>query len=216
MEAIEYRPVGALKEAERNSRKHTPEQVEQIAASMKQFGWTMPVLIDEGGVLIAGHARLSAAKLLGYDKAPCLVATGWSEAKKTAYQIADNKLSENSTWDDDILQAQIRDLNDADFSLDVLGFPSFQIDGFLNGADDALFDLATEDEDDGAETPAGFEKASEPSKTADGMAQFAVVVPVMHKKSAFALLRQIINSGEADTYSEAFIAAMEAARGHYT
>jgi DNA modification methylase len=131
MYAIEMRPLQALKPAEQNSRVHSEAQVDQIAASLKKFGWTMPVLVDENGVLIAGHARVRAAQKLGWDEAPCRVAEGWPEAKKTAYQIADNKLAENASWDNEILRSQIKALDGHDFDLTVLGFDSGTIDRLL-------------------------------------------------------------------------------------
>jgi len=213
MYSTEMRPVAALTPATRNSRTHTDEQVKQIAASMEQFGWTMPVLIDEEGVLIAGHARVRAAKLLGWEEAPCRVAEGWTDEQKTAYQIADNKLSENSAWDEDILREQIMGLQDMEFSLDVLGFPKFQLEGFLETSNDDLFNLLTGGEEE--ETPEGFDKAKEPLKTSDGMVQFSVVIPVSAKKEAFAVLRRIIAAGHASNYSEAFQQAMEAADASY-
>lgn len=215
MDTIEKRPLASLRAAERNSRKHSDVQIQQIASSMETFGWTMPVLVDEEGVLIAGHARIRAAELLGFTEAPCLVAKGWSEEKKTAYQIADNKLSENSSWDEDILREQITSLNEADFSLDVLGFPAFQLEGLLDFSDDSLFNLPTEDDEGVGELPPGVTKAKEPTSTQNGMASFSVVVPVDRKKAAFATLRKIIATGEAQNYSEAFLKAMEVADGHY-
>ena len=80
-----------------NPREHAPEQIEQVANSIKEFGWTMPILIDENNEIIAGHGRLLAGKSLGIKEVPCIVAKGGSEEKKKAYCIADNKLTENST-----------------------------------------------------------------------------------------------------------------------
>jgi len=114
--------IGSLKQATQNSRVHTAEQIEQIAASITKFGWTIPVLVDEGFTIIAGHARVEAAKSLGIDEVPIMTVEGWSEAQKEAYQIADNKLAENSSWDMDILGAQIKRLQSVDFDLGVLGW----------------------------------------------------------------------------------------------
>ena len=86
---IERRPIGALRPYERNARKHPPEQVAQIAASIREWGWTMPVLIDEQDLIIAGHGRVEAAKLIGIDTVPVIVARGWTEAQRRAYAIAD-------------------------------------------------------------------------------------------------------------------------------
>lgn len=93
---VERRPIDSLIPYARNSRTHSEEQIAQIAASMKEWGWTNPVLIDEDGGIIAGHGRILAARKLGLEEAPVVVAKGWSEAQKRAYIIADNKLAENA------------------------------------------------------------------------------------------------------------------------
>src|SRR5690606_22386104 len=93
---VERRPIDKLVPYARNSRTHSEEQIAQIAASMREWGWTNPVLVDEDGGIIAGHARLLAARKLGLEEAPVMVAKGWSEAQKRAYIIADNKLAENA------------------------------------------------------------------------------------------------------------------------
>jgi ParB-like chromosome segregation protein Spo0J len=91
---IERRPIGPLRPYERNARKHSPEQIAQIAASIHEWGWTMPVLVDEQDLIIAGHGRVEAAKLIGIDTVPVIVARGWTEAQRRAYAIADNRLTE--------------------------------------------------------------------------------------------------------------------------
>ena len=90
---VERRAVASLVPYARNSRTHSPAQVDQIAASIRQWGWTTPVLVDEDSGLIAGHARVMAAKQLGLAEIPVMVATGWTEAQRRAYVIADNKLA---------------------------------------------------------------------------------------------------------------------------
>src|SRR5690242_8004461 len=97
---IEQREVGALRPYERNPRKHSREQLHQIAAAIQEWGWTMPVLVDEDNGIIAGHGRVEGAKLIGVTTVPVIVARGWSDEQKRAYVIADNRLSETSTWDD--------------------------------------------------------------------------------------------------------------------
>ena len=130
MDQIEQRTVASLQAAAQNSRKHTEAQIDQIAESIKRFGWTIPVLIDENGTIIAGHARVRAAKKLGIENAPCIIATGWSEEKKEAYQITDNRLSELSEWDTEILDAQIKRLNAAQFDLGFLDMSDFNTELF--------------------------------------------------------------------------------------
>jgi len=106
----------------RNARTHSDEQVGQIAASIKEWGWTTPVLVDEDGGIIAGHGRTMAAKRLGMREVPVMVARGWSDAKKRAYVLADNKLALNAGWDDSMLALELKELGDTGFNLDLTGF----------------------------------------------------------------------------------------------
>ena len=103
-DAVERRPVAALVPFARNARTHSDEQVAQIAASIREFGWTIPVLVDEAGTIIAGHGRVLAAQRLGLTEIPVMVAAGWSEAKRRLYVIADNKLALNAGWDEELLR----------------------------------------------------------------------------------------------------------------
>lgn len=111
----------------RNARTHSPAQVDQIAASMREWGWTNPILVDETGQIIAGHGRLAAAQKLGLADAPVMVASGWTEAQKRAYVLADNKLALNSGWDDAMLALEINDLQEMDFDLNLTGFTADEI-----------------------------------------------------------------------------------------
>lgn len=106
----------------RNSRVHGEQQVAQIAASIQEWGFTVPILIDEENTLIAGHGRLLAAQKLELDKVPVMVAKGWSDAQRRAYVIADNKLTENSTWDEELLKVEIKQLEMDQFDISTLGF----------------------------------------------------------------------------------------------
>ena len=106
----------------RNARTHSDEQVAQIAASMKEWGWTNPVLVDEAGMIIAGHGRVMAARKLGFDEVPVMIAAGWSEAQKRAYVLADNQLAQNAGWDTDLLKTELQGLGDLDFDLNLIGF----------------------------------------------------------------------------------------------
>ena len=105
-----------------NSRTHSDEQATQIASSIKEFGFTNPVLIDESGGLIAGHGRLMAAKKLDLKEVPCIVLSGLTESQKKAYIIADNQLPQNAGWDLDKLKLEIDTLSEMDFDIDLLGF----------------------------------------------------------------------------------------------
>lgn len=124
---VERRPLAALIPYAGNARTHSPEQVEQIAASIREWGWTMPILIDEKDGILAGHGRVLAAQLLGMDEVPVIVASGWSEAQKRAYVLADNKLAENAGWDSDLLKVEIGSLTDLGFDLGLAGFSSEDI-----------------------------------------------------------------------------------------
>src|SRR5215831_18374202 len=97
-EGIEHRPIDRLIPYARNTRLHTPEQLADLRRSMVEYGWTIPVLVDEAGGIIAGHARVVVGADLHYAAAPVLVARGWSDAKKRAYVLADNKLTERGGW----------------------------------------------------------------------------------------------------------------------
>lgn len=133
-EEIVRMPIESLIPYARNARKHSAEQVAQIAASMKEWGWTNPVLIDEGGTLIAGHGRVLAARKLGIDSIPCMIARGWNESQKRAYVLADNQLALNAEWDNDLLKVEIEELKLDGFDLDLMGFGN--LDEILGVEDD--------------------------------------------------------------------------------
>ncbi len=111
----------------RNSRTHSEEQVTQIASSIREFGFTNPVIIDNQNNIIAGHGRVLAAKKLGIDEVPCVVVTGWTEAQKKAYVIADNKLALNAGWDEKMLSLEFDELQELGFDLDLTGFSGDEI-----------------------------------------------------------------------------------------
>lgn len=115
----------------RNARTHSEEQVAQIAASIREWGWTSPVLCDETGQIIAGHGRVLAARKLGLREVPVMTATGWSEAQKKAYVLADNQLAMNAGWDNDLLKLELQDLSELDFDLDLIGFDEKALAGLL-------------------------------------------------------------------------------------
>ena len=106
----------------RNARTHSEAQVAQIAGSIREWGWTVPVLVDEGGTLIAGHGRVLAARQLGLTEIPVMVARGWSEAQKRAYTLADNKLALNAGWDVELLRVELTDLRAMGADLGLVGF----------------------------------------------------------------------------------------------
>ena len=128
---VEIWPIERLTANPRNARIHGPEQIEQIRASLREFGWTMPVLVRENGMLIAGHGRLEAAKLEGITKVPTIVARGWTEAQCQAYAICDNKLTDSSHWDEELLRLELGDLQAAGFDLALTGFDQDELDRLL-------------------------------------------------------------------------------------
>jgi hypothetical protein len=115
----------------RNSRSHAPEQVAQIAGSIREFGFTNPVLIDADNGIIAGHGRAMAAGKLGLDKVPCIRLGHLTETQKRAYIIADNKLALNAGWDDEMLALELGELADLDFDMDLIGFTEDELAGLL-------------------------------------------------------------------------------------
>jgi DNA modification methylase len=116
-----------------NPRLHSEADLEKIAASIRKWGWTNPVLVDEQGVLIAGHGRVAAAARLGLKSIPVIVAHGWSEEEKQAYRLADNELAARANWDSDLLRSELRDLKFGGFDLDLIGFEPDRLDEILAG-----------------------------------------------------------------------------------
>jgi hypothetical protein len=153
---VERRKVADLVPYARNARTHSPEQVDQIAASIKEWGWTTAVLVDEAGEIIAGHGRILAAQKLKIAEVPVMVAVGWTEAQKRAYVIADNKLTLNGGWDPATLKYELLELDHQNFDLSLTGFD-----------EDELADLFA---------PIGEEKG-DPAKLADrfGIPPFSVL-----------------------------------------
>lgn len=117
-----------------NARLHSESDIEKIAAAIRKWGWTNPVLVDEHGVVIAGHARLAAAIRLGLKFIPVIVARGWSEDEKQAYRLADNELAARGSWDLDLLRSELKDLKLNGFDLDLLGFEPPRIEEILAAA----------------------------------------------------------------------------------
>lgn len=148
---VERRKVSDLTPYARNSRTHSDEQVAQIAASIKEWGWTVPVLIEPDGGIIAGHGRVMAAQRLGIAEVPCMVAEGWSEGQKRAYIIADNKLALNAGWDDEMLRVEFAELGDLGFDLELTGFGEAELGALLADKTEGLTD--PDDVPDAPEVP---------------------------------------------------------------
>ena len=133
---IVYKKVNDLIPYINNSRTHSEEQVNQIVASINEFGFTNPLLIDEKDNIIAGHGRLLASKKLKMEEVPCIVLSGLTEAQKKAYIIADNKMALNAGWDFNLLSLELENLKELDFDLELTGFTVDEIDGLLNTNED--------------------------------------------------------------------------------
>jgi hypothetical protein len=129
-----------------NSRSHSKEQVLQVASSIKEFGFTTPVLIDEEGGVIAGHCRIQAAKKLDFELIPCLIVEGLTEAQKKALVIADNKIAINADWDLDTLKAEFESLAEFDFDLTLTGFDQAELDDLLYQIEEPVEGLTDEEE----------------------------------------------------------------------
>lgn len=125
------RKLSSLNAYKNNSRIHSDKQISQIVSSMKEFGITNPVLIDENSTIIAGHCRVLAATKLGMEDIPCVELIGLTESQKKAYVVADNQLALNATWDIDMLKLEVEELKELDFDVDLLGFD----DDFLDNLD---------------------------------------------------------------------------------
>jgi ParB-like chromosome segregation protein Spo0J len=131
---VEYLPPSAIKPSLRNARTHSPKQISQIAASIEEFGFTNPVLIDEGNDIIAGHGRLAAAKQLKLETVPTIRLSHLSAAQKRALMLADNKLALNAGWDEELLRIELAELSaaDLDFDVGITGFETAEIDLLLS------------------------------------------------------------------------------------
>ena len=136
--AITYCPVGTLRPDPRNARTHPKQQVDQIVASIRQFGFVNPILADPDGRIIAGHGRLMAAKAMGLAEVPTIYIPRLSETHKRALRIADNKIALGAGWDLDVLKMELTELGslDLDFDLSVTGFSTGELDVLLNGSAD--------------------------------------------------------------------------------
>ena len=144
---VEMLPPGDLTPYDRNSRTHSSEQVSQIAASIREFGFTNPVLVGEDGTIIAGHGRVLAALEIGMSQVPCLRITGLSDEQRRAYIIADNKLTLNAGWDDELLKLELGELRDLGFDLGVVGFDQSELDELFVDLDGLEEEGKTEDDE---------------------------------------------------------------------
>lgn len=125
--AVEWRPIGGVIPYDRNPRVIPKSAVAKVAASIKEFGWRQPIVVDEAGIILVGHTRLLAAESLGLDEVPVHVATGLSAAQAQAYRLADNRTGEETTWDLPALDLELKSLESLNFDLDLTGFELAEI-----------------------------------------------------------------------------------------
>ena len=136
---IEYKDINDLIPYVNNARTHSEEQINQIALSIKEFGFTNPVLIDKNDGLIAGHGRVMGAKKLGLKEVPTITLDNLTEAQKKAYIIADNKIALNAGWDEELLKIELQSLQEMDFDLSLTGFSDEELKDFdLNIEDEMI------------------------------------------------------------------------------
>lgn len=205
----ELRPREGLQPHPTNSRTHSEAQVSLVASAMERWGFTIPVLVTEEGVIIAGHCRVQAAETLGLTEVPVLVARGWSEEMIRAYVIADNQLTDMAEWDVSILTDELRHLRSHyEDDLTFLGFDTDRLSILLTDEDDSLFDLG-----DPAPATTSAPGAEPKTKTADGYAQFSMVLPVETRNRILAKLRDHQKAQGLETLSQAFIDYMGVSNG---
>ena len=134
---IKYKKTADLVPYANNSRLHDETQLGQLVASINEFGFTNPVLLDGANGIIAGHGRVMAANVLGLDTVPTIELQHLTDEQKAAYVIADNKLAQNAKWDDEILRLELQSLSDADYDLSILGFDEASLSRLLDVAETA-------------------------------------------------------------------------------
>ena len=201
-EQIIKRSVQELIPYERNPKIHSEQQISQIAESIREWGWTVPVVIDDKGNLLAGHGRLYAAESLGITEVPCVVAADWTEEQKKAYIIADNKVQENSSWDFSLLSAEIQNLSDQGFNLDKLGLSETDISflGNLSPDEEFKFDYTPPEISESNSTV-----SDGPSKTTEGYVEFAVVLEEADKKRLMDEINQVKSDHQIESTADALM-----------
>jgi ParB-like chromosome segregation protein Spo0J len=148
---IENWPLARLKPYSRNARTHSPEQIQQIAASITEFGWTNPILVDSDGGIVAGHGRLQAAQLLNRETVPVIVLSHLSETQRRALVLADNQLALTSGWDDKMLAEELAALQVEAFDLGKLGFSDRELKALLADLDVPVDEGEQDEADEGGE-----------------------------------------------------------------
>lgn len=142
-------PLERLVPYERNARTHSRQQVAQLVASIQEFGWTNPILVDSEDGILAGHGRLAAARDMGLAEVPVIVLDGLTAAQRRAYVIADNQLALNAGWDQELLQLEVTGLQLQDYDLGLLGFSDDELSKLLGGQFEGVEDEDADDEPEG-------------------------------------------------------------------
>ena len=193
---IEYVATDDLIPYINNSRTHSESQIKQIAASIREFGFTNPILIDEGGSVIAGHGRLVAAELLELDEVPTITLEGLTDAQRKAYVIADNKLALNSGWDDELLKIEIETLKNLEFDVSILGWDILpEFDGGLD------YSILEDDHEDALnEMQSGVKKAIQIEFDAEHYDEAAQLVKEYRQRDAYigAILIEALRKGREE------------------
>src|SRR5450755_1138345 len=144
MLTIQTWPIDKLIPYARNARTHSDEQVAQVAASIVEFGWTNPILVGADGVIIAGHARLAAARKLRMNEVPVIVLDGLSETQRRALILADNRLAMSAGWDEEMLRVELESLQEDSFNLELVGFSDEEIEELLADSEETRDGLTDE------------------------------------------------------------------------
>ncbi len=142
---VQFWPIDKLIPYARNARTHTEEQVAQVAASIAEFGWTNPILVGADGIIIAGHARLAAARKLKMTEVPVIVLDHLTETQRRALVLADNRLALSAGWDEEMLRVELESLKEDEFDLDLVGFTEDEIEEILAGPEQTKTGLTDED-----------------------------------------------------------------------
>lgn len=194
---IEYVQVSLLTPYARNSRTHTAQQVKQIAASIKEFGFTNPVLIDKDNGIIAGHGRVLAAEHLAIETVPCIRLDYLTETQRKAYVIADNKIALNATWDFEMLKLDLADISKTDIDLDSIGFTQLEVNNFLSDYD-APFELSNLEDKEAT-------LDAEPKQSDVGYTQFSIVLSTDDKKTLLDKIAEVRSKYSLDSMAESLM-----------
>ncbi len=206
---FDYRDPKKLKPYKNNPKVHTAKQVEEVAASIDEFGFANPVIIDESDNILAGHCRIDAALLRKIKKVPVYVLVGLTDPQKMAYVIADNKLAQNSKWDMDLLAANLDDLED-DFNIELLGFSDSELEVIFKDFKDQPFNYGDDHESSSEQETQQRTNSSVPDKersvTDDRFVMFEALMTVDNKKTLIEVLNTI---RQANGYETNDLALME-------